>query len=213
MKRRARGFTLLEVLLAMALTALVAVMAYAGFSAAADAGDSHRRQVARLGELQWAMGWLLRDLQQLSDRPIRDGRGDWLPALQGGEQGDPLLEFSHAGWNNPREQPRSSLQRVRYRLDSDGALWREHWLVLDRIDDEESLQSVKLIGGVQRLTLEFLDGKSGNAAQETLGGEWMALWPVTEGDPLLPLAVRIGLELEDLGRVERIVLPASGQNP
>lgn len=210
---RQRGFTLLEVLLATALTALVAVMAYAGLSAAVDAAQRHREQVARLGELQSAVGWLVRDLQQLIDRPVRDSRGDELPALLGGEQSDPLLEFSHAGWNNPREQPRGSVQRVRYRLDGDGMLWREHWLVLDRLDDDDQLQSVRLLGGVQRVTLEFLDGKSGNAAGEALGGEWMEIWPVTRGDSLLPLALRIGLELDGIGRVERIVVPASEQNP
>lgn len=206
-----QGFTLLELLLAMALTALVAVMAYTGFSVAADAGERHRQQVSRLGEVQRAMGWLLRDLQQLSDRPVVDSRGDSLPALLGGEQGDPLLEFTHAGWSNPREQPRSSLQRVRYRLDGEGGLWREHWLVLDRFDEEEGLQRVKLIDGVRRVSLAFLDGRAGSAAGTRIGGEWMDWWPVAEGDPLLPLALRVGLELEGIGRVERLVLPASEQ--
>src|SRR5690606_34774236 len=130
----------------------------------------------------------------------------------GGELSDYLLAFTRSGWNNPRDQPRGSLQRVRYRLDGDGVLWREHWLVLDRIDDEQQLQQVKLIDGVQRVTLEFLDGKSGNAGQQKPGGEWMEQWPLAPRDPLLPLALRIGLELDDLGRVERIVVPGSEQN-
>lgn len=209
--RSARGFTLIEVLLAIALTAVVAFMAYAGISAAADAAETHRAQIARLGELQTALRWLTRDLQQLVDRPVLDARGDRLPALLGGEQSDPLLELTRLGWNNPLDQPRGSVQRVRYRLD-DGMLWREHWLVLDRIDDEENLQRVELIGGVTALRLEFLDGKSGNAASERLGGEWMESWPVTAGDTLLPLAVRIELELEGIGRVERLVAIASEQS-
>lgn len=205
-----RGFTLIEVLLAIALTAIVAFMAYAGVSAAADAAERHRAQVERLGELQTALRWLTRDLQQLIDRPVLDARGDKLPTLVGGEQSDPLLELTHVGWNNPLAQPRGSVQRVRYRLE-DGALWREHWLVLDRIDDEEHLQRVELLKGVGAVRLEFLDGKSANAANQRLGGEWMEAWPLPPTDPLLPLAVRIELELDDIGTVERIVSIASEQ--
>ncbi len=208
--KTARGFTLIEVLLAITLTVLVAFMAYAGVSAAANAAESHRAQVERLGELQTAVRWLTRDLQQLSDRQVVDARGDKMPALLGGEQSDPLLEFSHVGWNNPLGQPRGSVQRVRYRLD-EGKLWREYWLVLDRIDDDEHLQSVELLGGVSAVRLEFLDGKSANAAGQRIGGEWVEQWPATAGDPLLPLAVRIELELDDLGTVERIVPVASEQ--
>jgi general secretion pathway protein J len=205
-----RGFTLIEVLLAIALTAVVAVMAYAGVSAAADAAERHRAQIARLGELQTAMRWLTRDLQQLIDRPVLDARGDRLPALLGGEQSDPLLELSRVGWNNPLDQPRGSVQRVRYRLDN-GALRREHWLVLDRVDDDEQLQAVELLRGVAAMRIEFLDGKAGNAVSQRIGGEWMESWPVTAGDTLLPLAVRIELQLDDLGTVERIVAIASEQ--
>lgn len=204
------GFTLIEVLLAIALTALVAFMAYAGVSTAADAAERHRAQVERLGELQTALRWMTRDLQQLLDRPILDARGDKSPALTGGEQRDPLLELSHVGWNNPLDQTRGSVQRVRYRLE-DGVLWREHWLVLDRVDDDEHLQSVELIDGVSAVRLEFLDGKSANAANQRIGGEWIDEWPTPPSDPLLPLAVRIELELDDLGTVERIVAIASEQ--
>ena len=204
------GFTLIEVLLAIALTAVVAFMAYAGVSAAADAAEHHRMQVQRLGDLQTAMRWITRDLQQQLDRQVLDARGDKLMALQGGEQSDPLLELSHIGWNNPLDQPRGSVQRVRYRLE-EGKLWRENWLVLDRVDDDEHLQTVELLDGVSAVRLAFLDGKSANAAGERLGGEWVEQWPPTAGDTLLPLAVRIELELDHLGTVERIVAIASEQ--
>ena len=209
-KIAAHGFTLIEVLLAIALTALVAFMAYAGVSAAADAAERHRAQVERLGELQTALRWLTRDLQQLIDRPIVDARGDRMPALIGGEQSDPLLALSHVGWDNPLQRPRGSVQRVRYRLD-EGKLWRENWLVLDRVDDDKQLQSVQLLGGVNGVRFEFLDGKSANAASQRIGGEWLSEWPATAGDTLLPLAVKIELELDDIGTVERIVAIASEQ--
>lgn len=201
----ARGFTLLEVLLAMAITGLVAVMAYTGLSAAMSAASRHGEMVQRLGELQSGVNWVVRDLRQSVDRPILDGRGDLQPAIIGTELHDQLLELTHTGWDNPRGQRRSALQRVRYRLDPDGNLWRDHWLMADRLDDEEGLQETRLLSGVVQFKLQFLDGKAGDAAQSTLGGEWVDSWPVTKGDTVMPLAVQFDLELEGIGIVHRVV--------
>lgn len=200
------GFTLIEVLLAMAITALVAVMAYAGLSAAINAASRHGEMVQRLGEIQTALSWIVRDLRQSVDRPITDARGDIRPAIIGGnDDNEELLELTHSGWDNPRGQRRSALQRVHYRLDADGNLWRDNWLVLDRLDDEDHLQQIKLLSGVKSFKLQFLDGKSANAKQEALGGEWIEQWPATKGDKLLPLAVQFDLELEGFGIVHRVV--------
>jgi general secretion pathway protein J len=201
----ARGFTLLEVLLAMAITGLVAVMAYTGLSAAMNAATHHGEVVRRIGDVQTAVNWLVRDLRQSVDRPILDASGDLQAAIIGTELQDQLLELTHTGWDNPRGQRRAAVQRVRYRLDPDGNLWRDHWLVLDRLDDEEQLQEVKLLSGVLRFKLQFLDGKSGDAAQSALGGEWVEQWPATKGDTLLPLAVQFDLELEGVGLVHRVI--------
>jgi general secretion pathway protein J len=204
-RRNTRGFTLIEVLLALAITALITVMAYAGLTAAINAAAHHGELVRRIGDVQSAVGWLVRDLRQSVDRPIVDARGDTEPAIVGTELHDQLLELTHTGWDNPRGQRRAAVQRVRYRLDPDGNLWRDHWLVLDRLEDEDHLQQVKLLSGVLSFKLQFLDGKAANAGQSALGGEWVELWPMTKGDALLPLAVQFDLEIEGIGIVHRVV--------
>jgi len=212
----ARGFTLVEVLLALAITALITVMAYAGLSAAMSAAANHGEVVRRVGDVQTAVGWVVRDLRQAIDRPIIDARGDLQPALIGTELQDQLLELTHTGWDNPRGQRRAAVQRVRYRLDPDGNLWRDHWLVLDRLDDEGQLQEIKLLSGVLRFKLQFLDGKAtdAEAAQSAVGGQWIEQWPATKGDTLLPLAVQFDLELEGIGVVHRVVgLSSAYANP
>lgn len=208
----ARGFTLLEVLLAMAITAMVAIMAYAGLTTAINAASHHGAMVQRLGEVQTAVSWIVRDLRQSVDRSITDARGDIRPALIGGNtDNEELLELTHSGWDNARGQRRSALQRVHYRLDADGNLWRDSWTVLDRIDDEDHLQQVKLLSGVQSFKARFLDGKSANAKQEALGGEWVELWPATKGDTLLPLAVEFDIDIDGIGVVHRVVGLANEQ--
>jgi general secretion pathway protein J len=206
------GFTLLEVLLAMAITAMVAVMAYGGLHAAMNAAERHGEQVGRLGEVQTALGWLVRDLRLSVDRPVRDAEGEEQPALRGDAVEEYWLELTRTGWGNQRGQRHGSLQRVRYRLDPDGQLWREHWLVLDRIDDDEQdLQRVRLLSGVNRVALRFLDGKAGDAASRELGGEWVERWPATRGAKLLPLAVEVELDIDGFGTVKRVVGLANEQ--
>jgi general secretion pathway protein J len=209
------GFTLLEVLLAMAITALVAVMAYAGLNTAITAADRHGEQARRLGSLQTTMTWFGRDVRSAVDRGI-DSADEREPALWGGENPalerasrgesrDNLLVLTRVGWDNPRGLRRGAIQRVRYRLDADNTLWRDHWLVLDRIDDEENLQSVKLLAGVKAATVSFLDGQSGDSQLAELGGEWMPGWPMSQRDTLLPLAVKLELDVDGIGAVTRIV--------
>lgn len=208
----ARGFTLLEVLLAMAITGMVAVMAYSGLSAATSAADRHGEMVRRLGELQTGIGWLVRDLRQSVNRPILDDGDELRPAIAGTELQDELLELTHTGWDNPRGQRRSSLQRVRYRLDPDGNLWRDNWLMLDRLDDEEQVQEVKLLTGVTRFKLQFLRRSEDDAAPSPLGGDWVDTWPEGEDDNDLPLAVQFDLDIEGIGTVHRVIglaLPAT----
>lgn len=210
-KYRSAGFTLLEVLLAMAITALVAIMAYAGLNTAINAASRHGEMVQRLGEVQTALGWIVRDLRQSVDRSITDARGEVRPAMIGGnEDSEELLELTHSGWDNPRGQRRSTLQRVHYRLDADHNLWRDHWLVLDRIDDEDHLQQIKLLSGVQSFKVQFLNGQSSNAKQAPLGGEWIEQWPVNKGDTeKMPLAVQFDIEIDGIGVIHRVVGLAS----
>lgn len=211
-KKSSRGFTLIEVLLAMAITAMIAVMGYAGLSAAMSAAERHGEMVRRLGDMQTAVGWIVRDLRQSVDRPIVDARGDLQPALIGSEENEQLLELTHTGWDNPRGQRRGALQRVRYRLDADGNVWREHWLVLDRIDDEDHLQKVKLLSGVHSFKLQFLDGTSANAKQELLGGEWVEHWPSKPAGKIMPLAVQFDIDIDGVGTVHRVVGLANDQS-
>ncbi len=96
---------------------------------------------------------------------------------------------------NPLGAERSTLQRVRYRLD-DGKLLREHWLVLDATLDPEPVKRV-LLDGVSSLKLRFLDDARDwriLAAAQCLGAtrsEKEYRWR--------PTAVEVTLELEDWG--------------
>lgn len=190
---RSAGFTLLELLVAIAIFAVVALLAYGGLATVLDAREDTAAGAARLRSLQQTMLMLQRDLDQFTPRGIRDEYGDHKPALHGG--GD-WMEFTRGGWSNPAQQPRSQLQRVAYAL-REQRLIRAHWQVLDRAQDSAPFEA-DLLDQVRFLRVRFLDTK----------GEWQNTWPplnaqnAQETEP--PLAVEITVELEHWGSVTRL---------
>ncbi len=193
--RLQKGFTLLELLVAMAVFAVLAVMAYQGLNTVLATRDAVDRQADRLRALQTAWLAIGRDLQQAAARPVRDELGGELGPLKGGAGAIPLLEFTRAGYRNPAGLQRSTLQRVAYQLKlNELSRWR--WRVLDRGQDSQPVERV-LLSGVNAVTLRFLDEAR----------EWQSTWPPAnrEGaEVALPRAVEVTLELEDWGRITRL---------
>lgn len=220
--KKAAGFTLLEVLVAIAITALVAVMAYGGFSTAMDAGEQSIDAAEHLQELDRTLRILERDLMQTVPRAIVDGYGEPQPAFEGmaagdlasGRAGRYALRFTRGGWSNPLQLPRSELQRVAYRL-ADGQLWRDHWPQLD-MAHAEAPRRLHLLSGVVAMRLRYLGTTAGR--KNALGGEWLEQWPANanaNANPAqvaesLPAAVELILELEGWGEIRRLFpLPAA----
>jgi general secretion pathway protein J len=194
------GFTLIEVMLAMAITGFVGLLAYSGLNTSMIAAEEHEQQASRIAAIQLPLTVIERDVRHAVARPITDEYGDREPPMLGGALNDYPLILTRRDWDNPRQLPRSELQRVRYVLENN-KLWRQSWAVLDRISEEEGQQNTLLLEGVENLQLAFLDGNSSNAAQSSLGGEWVDDW---DDDTRLPLALEIKLELENFGEVKRV---------
>lgn len=193
--RRQGGFTLLELLVAVSLFAIISVMAYSTLNQMLDTQFHADEQAERLSQLQKALAVISGDLQQVVARPVRDNYADSVAALTGGSVGTSALEFSRAGWRNPAGWSRSHMQRVSYGLDED-RLVRRNWWVLDRSTDSEPVEAV-LIDGVDVMEVRFMDGER----------QWQDFWPSTGQDDnldALPLAVEIAVELEGWGRINRI---------
>ncbi len=194
------GFTLVEVLVAMAITAFVALLGYNGLSAAIDASESQQVQSERIAKIQLPLSVLERDIRYAVNRPIKDEYGDMQSAFSGGEFNDYLLELTRADWLNPRDLPRGELQRVRYRLEDD-KLWRESWSVLDRLSEEDSLQRIPLLDGINSFNLAFLEPSERGSVQTGLDGQWAERWNKSDS---LPLAVELKIDIENFGEVRRV---------
>ena len=203
-----RGFTLIEVLVSLALTALVAMLAYAALSSTISAGDSTYEQAQVLQDLDRVFQLLERDLAQVVKRPVQNGYGEKQPAFASVLAGYGLLQLTRGAWPNSRQQQRSDLQRVRYRWDG-GVLWRDYWMHTDRSPVEEPI-SVALSRDLKSIRLRFLDGTAGTAAADS--SQWRDGWLARESADRLPAAVEVVVEMEAWGELRRLfVLPANAQ--
>ena len=185
--RLQRGFTLLELLIAIAIFALLALATYRMFDSVMQTDQATRVQEQRMRELVRAMGALERDLTQAVERPVRDELGDNRGAFLSEGENDQIVELTRGGWRNPLGQARSRLQRVRWSLSGE-TLERRYWLVLDRAQDSKP-RVQQVLDGVTALSWRFLDKEH----------NWQGHWPTDEGSEeerleSLPLAVEMTLE-------------------
>jgi len=201
MNATVRGFTLLELLVALAVFAILATAAYGGLRTVLFTRAAVETQSQRLAAVQLAFHRLGQDIEQAAPRGIRDEYGEPQAALLGDELADERLILTRAGWANPLGQPRASLQRVAYRL-RDGQLWRLHWPVLDRGGLVEPRET-SVLDQVRELRIRFLDQNA----------SWRNDWPPPASDDssqrdldALPRAVEISVTLEDWGEITRLLL-------
>ena len=196
----ARGFTLMELLVALGLFAVLSLIAYQGLQVILDGRARAAAESDRIHVLQALFSVLGRDLEQAISRAVRDGFGDLQPALLG-DSG--RLEFSRAGLRNPAAFRRSHLQRVAYRLEEDRLL-RLTWPVLDRAPDSLPREAT-LAAGIEELEFRYLDAQR----------RWSNQWPPStlsgsmaggEPPPPLPLAVEVNLTVQGWGRLQRLFL-------
>lgn len=200
--RQQGGFTLLELLVAMMVFSVLAVMAYQGLNSVLQARTVLEQRSQRLAQLQTAWLWLERDVGQLAARPVRSEYGDALAALTVPSGRPWLLEFTRGGWRNPLGSARSSLVRVAYGVQN-GQLIRWHWTTLDRGIAGEPV-ATPMLANVQRIGVRYLDR----------AGQWQAYWPPAGREQewrSLPRAVDIELDVDGWGRMQRVLLtPGEG---
>ncbi len=190
---RDAGFTLVELLIAILLFALLSAAAAALLSFAVDARGRTGERLDTLAAVTRTRALLAADLGQAAARPWRDDRGILRPALVGRE-GDALLTLVRRGWRNDGGAARPSLQRVEYRLVA-GRLERRAWPL---VDGAAAYPPAVLLTGVTALDLRFHSA-----------GQWQDRWDPAARDSL-PAAVAIDIAATGLPPLHQAFLVAPG---
>ena len=201
--QRAQGFTLIEILIAIAIFASLSLAAYQILQGVLRSDEISKAHDQNLKNLQRGMLLIERDFLQMVARKSRfhGVEEDKLKVLYVGKgvldsesQG---IEFNRLGWTNPFNLlPRSTLLRVGYRLQNE-QLQRVYFLYPDVAAEENEYEQV-ILDGVEDLTFRFWNNG------------WVNSW---SDDAALPSGIEITITSKRYGEIKRIfMLPSSDVN-
>jgi general secretion pathway protein J len=189
-----RGFTLVEVLVALTIFALMSTLAYRGLNSVLETRAHLADDNRRWRDIALTLAQLEQDMSQAVERPVRDSGGLTQPALLGDPQpvaGEAKLSVSRMGsaWQSGVA---ADVQRHGYRLNN-GTLEQLVWPVLDQAP-LSTPQVHPLLQRVARFELRYLDA----------AGNWQPRWPLPGVAAVLPAGLEVVLELDGGTTVTRV---------
>jgi general secretion pathway protein J len=193
--RRQRAFTLIELLIALAIFATLSAFAYRGLAVLLESREALDRDSRKWRDVALFVGRFERDVQAALDRPAIGPSGTALSPItslldQGGAvpRGLALTRAGATLYANELAAP----QRVGYRF-SEGRVDRLAWPGVDSGPRAEA-QATPVLENVRSLAFRFLDRAY----------EWRTDWALP-GMQGMPVAVEMTLELASGERIVRVV--------
>ena len=191
--KHSRAFTLLEMIVAIGIFAVIAVVSYASLNRFLDHRDVLQTEIETMKELQLAFSLLEQDMHFISERIVRGAYGDPEPLLMinninvAGE----LLRFTTARPAVSLPQT-SALQRTAYRWEN-GDFIRVNWQVLDRDQDARESKHL-LLSDVQGVTVTVL---------QSIGGAMQSI-DTWDTEDKLPDGVEWSIQMADGKQYRRV---------
>jgi general secretion pathway protein J len=193
------GYTLIEILIAVSVFAILATMTSSSMYYAFNTKARLAEQAERLTALELAFILIERDTKQILLRNVRSNEMQSFPGFVGESQ---YLELTRAGFANPNSaEKRSILKRVAIFCQNKN-LMRRSWASLDT-PDRKAYQDMILIKDLTHCRFSYL-----NQNLQTLS-EWRAnaLQQNQQSEPL-PKAIQFNLTLKDWGNLNYLfVIP------
>ncbi len=196
--QKKRGFTLLEVLLALTIFTSLSMAANQVFKNVLNSDEQMLEVGNALKILQKTLIILDSDFRQMMARQYRNGGAESKEQLL--EVGKSLLDsesegirFVRGGWVNPQQLfPRGEVVKVGYRI-RESKLERIRWMYPDDSSTTEPAEML-VMEGVKDITFEMFDGAA-----------WSEQWSKTLE---MPKALRVSLDTERYGKITRVyILP------
>ncbi|MGH8720277.1 MAG: type II secretion system minor pseudopilin GspJ [Burkholderiales bacterium] len=194
---KARGFTLLELLVALAIFALLSAIAYGGLNAVLDSREQLTLANQKWRDVTLVFKRIEQDIANAVARPIRSSDDLPAPAFLGQQnrrnEDEPQVALTRTGFGG-HSGNLSALQRIGYRLKKQN-LEQLLWPVLDQAP-RTAPQVLELASDISAFELRYLDTK----------GTWQPNWPVVGRQDTMPAAVEVILVLSSQERVRLIFL-------
>ena len=194
--RRQLGFTLIEVLVALVIFAVLSVLGYQGLAAVLDYDQRSRTAYQEQMQLHRATAVLLQDFIHLRPRTTRDRLGGRNRAYQTNDP-DYVVSFVRGGLPSIPGNSFGSMQRVAYSVSDENELLRWVWPVMDSFTEIEPEADV-LMNSVVSFEVYQL-----NAANE-FERDWPPL-NETLPEEILPRMIRLEITMLDGYTVERLI--------
>ncbi|MBI2785153.1 MAG: GspJ family T2SS minor pseudopilin variant LspJ [Legionella longbeachae] len=187
-----KGFTLIEILIALAVFAILATITTSVLYNAFTTRSRVNEQSERLSKIQLAISLIQQDTIQTVERPIRGNDMRLFPPFIGQTN---YLEFTRDGDVNPGSiEKRSTLKRIAYVCQS-GTLLRRTWANLDPVN-RNVYEDKLLLDHLINCHFEYLNQNS-----QTLP-EWREqAVNINQSKEPLPKAVQFNMTLQDLGEI------------
>ncbi|HMP45093.1 MAG TPA: type II secretion system minor pseudopilin GspJ [Sphingopyxis sp.] len=170
-----RGFTLVEMLVALSIFAAIAAMGVAMLRSSVDTQDAVQARLQAMGGINRVRAVMANDLAQALPRSTRRPSGEAVPAFVGSETG---FAFVHGGAASLEGAPRPDVERVAYAFA--GGEWRR--AVQPMLDGTPLGDGDRLAGDVAAVAVRYRDA----------AGQWSGVWTSAPGDRL-PRAVEVRL--------------------
>lgn len=194
--RSSRGFTMLEMIVAIAIFAIIAAISYSALNNFLDARAHINSTNERLRALQTMFVLLEQDLRYAVNRTVRNEYGDVEPSFIGTAD-QALAAGEQLRLTTVRPAPGSAglhqVTRVAWRL-NDGELHRVAWRVLDRDIDSVEYQR-RLMGNIDDFEIRYFSFDPN--AELRAGNEWV-------GAATLPAGVAVTVLPEGDAAYQRV---------
>ena len=177
----AGGFTLLELLTAMLILSLLALMSYRALGAVLDAREHVAQETEKWRSIAAFLARFERDVQLAAPRPVRAISGT-APAFSGEQGTASELRVQFSRFASPEGTDTARRQAYGLNTQQEIELWL--WPGLDVAPDAQPVR-YPMLRGVAHFDLQYLSSDRA----------WLGFWPARESEPPLPLAVRLRLVL------------------